>query len=188
MMASFPNKGKKRSVSNGLSAVALGSILSTGGVAAGTQVAATAASQLKLLGETEPEDQMVWDDTEEQNYRRWLRQMQDERSAQTELDWSELDSEAAYRERLRRETEANADIPIRWDDEQERILRDKYVQMRKKQGRDQPASWDEQKAEADHREKIRQRQEANRKKPVVWDDADERKCQERYRKKYSSCN
>ena len=59
---------------------------------------------------------------------------------------------------------------------------------RKKQGRDQPASWDEQKAEADHREKIRQRQEANRKKPVVWDDADERKCQERYRKKYSSCN
>ena len=74
--------------------------------------------------------QMVWDDTEEQNYRRWLRQMQEERSAQTELDWSELDSEAAYRERLRRETEANADIPIRWDDEQERILRDKYVQMR----------------------------------------------------------
>ena len=58
MMASFSNKGKKHSVSNGLSAVALGSILSTGGVAAGTQVAATAASQLKLLGETEPEDQV----------------------------------------------------------------------------------------------------------------------------------
>ena len=58
MMASFPNKGKKRSVSNGLSAVALGSVLSTGGVAAGVQVAATAASQLKLLGETEPEDQV----------------------------------------------------------------------------------------------------------------------------------
>lgn len=59
---------------------------------------------------------------------------------------------------------------------------------RKKQGRDHPASWEEQKAEADHRERIRHRQEANRKKAVVWDDADERKCQERYRKKYSSCN
>ena len=59
MMASFSSKGKKHSVSNGLSAVALGSILSTGGVAAGTQVAATAASQLKLLGETEPEDQVL---------------------------------------------------------------------------------------------------------------------------------
>ena len=61
-MASFPNKkdekGRKRSVSNGLSAMALGSILTTGGVAAGAQVAASAASQLKLLEETEPEDQV----------------------------------------------------------------------------------------------------------------------------------
>ena len=74
--------------------------------------------------------QLDWDDTEEQNYRRWLRQLQEDRAAQTEIDWSELDSEVAYRERLRRQTEANADVPIRWDDEQERILRDKYVQMR----------------------------------------------------------
>ena len=74
--------------------------------------------------------QLDWDDTEEQSYRRWLRQLQEDRAAQTEIDWSELDSEVAYRERLRRQTEANADVPIRWDDKQERILRDKYVQMR----------------------------------------------------------
>ena len=62
MMASFPNKkdekGRKRSVSNGLSALALGSVLTTGGVAAGAQVAASAASQLKVFEETEPEDQV----------------------------------------------------------------------------------------------------------------------------------
>ena len=55
---------------------------------------------------------------------------------------------------------------------------------RKKDG---APTWDEQKAEVDHRERIRQRQrqEGSRKKPIIWDDADERKCQERYRKKYS---
>ena len=55
---------------------------------------------------------------------------------------------------------------------------------RKKEG---APTWDEQKAEVDHRERIRQRQrqEGTRKKPIIWDDADERKCQERYRKKYS---
>ena len=58
MMACFPNKGRKRSVSNGLSAMALGSVLTTGGVAAGVQVAASAASQLKVFEETEPEDQV----------------------------------------------------------------------------------------------------------------------------------
>ena len=57
--------------------------------------------------------------------------------------------------------------------------------FRKKQKLEE-ATWDEQKAEVDHRERIRQRQEANRKKPVIWDDSKERKCQERYRKKYSS--
>ena len=74
--------------------------------------------------------QLDWDDIEEQNYRRWLRELQDDRNAQTEIDWTELESEAAYRDRLRRQTEANADLPIRWEDDQERILRDKYVQMR----------------------------------------------------------
>jgi hypothetical protein len=58
MMACLPNKGRKRSVTNGLSAMALGSVLTTGGVAAGVQVAASAASQLKVFEETEPEDQV----------------------------------------------------------------------------------------------------------------------------------
>ena len=38
--------------------MALGSVLTTGGVAAGVQVAASAASQLKVFEETEPEDQV----------------------------------------------------------------------------------------------------------------------------------
>ena len=39
----------------------------------------------------------------------------------------------------------------------------------------------------EYREKMRERDAANRsRKPIVWDDADERKCQERYRKKYSA--
>jgi len=166
--------------------------LTTGGVAAGIPGAASAASQLQALTEAPepaPEDhQLDWDDIEEQNYRLWVRQ-QTEGAQNREIDWSELDSEMAYRERLRKQTEANADAPISWDDKDERILRDKYVQMRKKQSRDQPAAnWDEQKAEADHRERIRKCTEKSRKKTIVWDDADERKCQERYRKKYSSCN
>ena len=62
---------------------------------------------------------------------------------------------------------------------------------RKRQKRDEAeVSWDEQKAESDHRKRIRKEEEKRRKKKsaVVWDDAEERKCQERYRKKYSSCN
>ena len=48
------------------------------------------------------------------------------------------------------------------------------------------ANWSEYKAEEDHRERIRRSQEAKKKQKVVWDDADERKCQQRYRQKYSS--
>ena len=36
-----------------------------------------------------------------------------------------------------------------------------------------------------YREKLKAEADAKKKTPVVWDDADEKKCQERYRKKYS---
>lgn len=181
---------KKRSIADGLGALALGSVLTTGGVAAGVTAAASAASQVKHVQQASGDQELLheWDDQEEENYRQWIRQLQDERSTQHEIDWAELDNEMAYREKLKRQTEENASNPIHWEDEQEKLLRQKYIEIRRKQ-KNETVKWEEQKAESDHRERIRQRQDANRKKPVVWDDADERKCQERYRKKYSSsCN
>ena len=74
--------------------------------------------------------QHEWDDQEEENYRQWIRQLQDERSTQHEIDWAELDNEMAYREKLKRQTEENASNPIHWEDEQEKILRQKYIEIR----------------------------------------------------------
>ena len=74
--------------------------------------------------------QYEWDDQEEENYRQWIRQLQDERSTQHEIDWAELDNETAYREKLKRQTAENASMPITWEDEQEKILRERYIDMR----------------------------------------------------------
>ena len=74
--------------------------------------------------------QYEWDDQEEENYRQWIRQLQDERATQHEIDWRELDNETAYREKLKRQTAENASIPINWEDDQEKLLRQKYVEMR----------------------------------------------------------
>lgn len=58
---------------------------------------------------------------------------------------------------------------------------------REQQQQQEEASWEELKAEEAYRERMRERDAANRsKKPIVWDDADERKCQQKYRKKYSA--
>jgi hypothetical protein len=48
------------------------------------------------------------------------------------------------------------------------------------------ANWEEYRLEEEYREEMKRKDSARSKAPVVWDDADERKCQERYRKKYSS--
>jgi len=72
---------------------------------------------------------------------------------------------------------------IVWDDEREREFRQKYINQRKRQLLE--ANWDEYQAEEESRERIKRIQEANKNKAIVWDDADERKCQERMRKKYS---
>ena len=74
--------------------------------------------------------QADWDDAEEQNYRLWIRQMQDARAQQYDVDWSELDGETAFRHQWRQRTEANADVAVHWDDAQERHLREKYIEMR----------------------------------------------------------
>jgi len=47
------------------------------------------------------------------------------------------------------------------------------------------ASWDEYAEEEATRARVRKETAARTNVPVVWDDADERKCQEMYRKKYS---
>ena len=48
------------------------------------------------------------------------------------------------------------------------------------------ADWNEYKAEEDHREEMRRKQESRKKSKLVWDDEEERKCQQRYRKKYKN--
>ena len=50
---------KKRSVADGLGAMALGSVLTTGGVAAGVTAAASAASQVKYVQASGDQDMMV---------------------------------------------------------------------------------------------------------------------------------
>ena len=51
---------------------------------------------------------------------------------------------------------------------------------------DRSTDWFEQKAEEEHRERIRLMSQSLKDNPIVWDDMDEKKCQERYRQKYSS--
>ena len=50
---------KKRSVADGLGAMALGSVLTTGGVAAGVTAAASAASQVKYVQEASGDQEMM---------------------------------------------------------------------------------------------------------------------------------
>ena len=58
MASSSSQRQKKRSIADGLGAMALGSVLTTGGVAAGVTAAASAASQVKHVqqasGDQEP--------------------------------------------------------------------------------------------------------------------------------------
>ena len=50
---------KKRSIADGLGAMALGSVLTTGGVAAGVTAAASAASQVKLAQQASGDLELV---------------------------------------------------------------------------------------------------------------------------------
>jgi len=128
------------------------------------------------------DEELVWDDDEERRYREWLHSL-DVRRNSTQVDWTELQNEEQYRQKLRDEQEMRENQLIVWDDEREREFRQKYINQRKRQLLE--ANWDEYQAEEESRERIKRIQEANKNKAIVWDDADERKCQERMRKKYS---
>ena len=45
------------------------------------------------------------------------------------------------------------------------------------------ANFDEYREEQEYRDRLKKQGEQVKKNPVVWDDAEERKCQQRYRKK-----
>lgn len=131
---------------------------------------------------TDGDGEIPWNDGEEQRYREWLRDTIQDRP---EANFNEYQAEADYRERMRLQMEARVDEPISWDDEVEREHRRRYVEMRRQQMKEE-ADWQEYQAEQEHRDRIRRLQDAKKNQKVVWDDAEERKCQERYRKKYST--
>ena len=59
MASSSSQRQKKRSIADGLGAMALGSVLTTGGVAAGVTVAASAASQVKHVQQASGDQELL---------------------------------------------------------------------------------------------------------------------------------
>jgi len=166
---------RKTSLMEGIGGIA-SNTSALGAMVAGCQVTAN------LNSTSEEEDEFHWDDDEEQRYRDWLKDVASQR--QNEAEWQEYEGEEAYRARLRAADQSRAEdsSPINWDDSKERDFRRKYIEMRRRQNAE--ADWNEYKAEEDHREEMRRKQESRKKSKLVWDDEEERKCQQRYRKKY----
>ena len=59
MASSSSQRQKKRSIADGLGAMALGSVLTTGGVAAGVTVAASVASQVKHVQQASGDQELL---------------------------------------------------------------------------------------------------------------------------------
>lgn len=174
----------KRSVGSGLTAAVLGA--GVAGLNVQQRVEDAAADSVHVQQDVE----MSWDDEEERRYREWLREERQRAAAeQPAVDWKEYEAEEAHRARMRAEMASMPDSEdVEWSDAVEREFRRKYVEMRKAQASEE-ANWDEYRAEEEHRERMRKQDEARRKASagtsVKWDDAEERRCQQRYRKKYS---
>merc|ERR1719309_1536665 len=123
----------------------------------------------------------VWDDSEEMQYRDWMReQLQD----QPEADFLEYQDEIATRQMHKDLTKQNAHIPVDWEDDLEKQYRAKYIEMRTERRMLEKINWDTSR-EREAIQKSRAETTQRSKQKFEWDDQDERACMDSYRKKYS---